>query len=269
MIVEFIGCDGAGKTTLSRMLCEHGIDGSRVVAMPGLLLDRMGLRRITHPTAVNVVQDVSGLPFLLGASGPQREFIALSGRMLARSALSTYDKVNGMRDIVRRVGMYRLARARASNRIVVSDEGTVLTAYLFVLTEVEFDSRELEQFVRLVPQPDMIVYVKAPVASLVRRAMTRPDPRRQHAGKDQSQVEQAIRRTVDVFDLVASTATLRDRVIVVENDNGDPARRERLVEEIAARLRVSLPVVATGKREPSRIRSAELGPDQLRPEPRP
>jgi len=269
MIVELIGCDGAGKTTLSRMLCGQGIGGSRVMAMPGLLLDRVVLRRITHPTAVNLVQDVSGLPFLLGTSRPQREFIALSGRMLARSALSTYDKVNGMRDILRRVGMYELARRRASDRIVLSDEGTVLTAYLFVLADVEFDSAELEHFVRLVPQPDLIVHVKAPVVSLVRRAMTRTDPRRQHVGKDPDRVERAIRRTVDVFDLVTATAPLRDRVIAVENDDSDHARRERLVEEIAARLRVSLPVVATGKREPSRIRSVELGPDKLRSEPRP
>lgn len=239
MIVEFIGCDGAGKTTLSQMLRERGIVGSHVAAMPDLLLDRVGLRRITHPTAINVVQEVGGLPFLLRGHTRQREFVSFARRMLNRYAPSTYDRLNGMRGIVRRVGMYELARSRASNRVILSDEGTVLTAYVFALTDVELDPSDVERFVWLVPRPDAIVYVKAPVASLVRRAMSRPTRRRQHAGKDQAHVERTIRRTVDVFDRVAEAVPLRDRVLVVENDDGDPIRMRRLVEYIATELHVS------------------------------
>jgi len=239
VIVEFIGCDGAGKTTLSRMLCERGIPGSCVATMPDLLLDRPGLRRITHPTAINVVQEMSGLPFFLGAYRRRSEFIAFSGRMLARYAPSTFDKLNGMRGIVRRVGMYEFATSRASDRIVLSDEGTVLTAYLFALTEVELDYAHLDRFARLVPKPDRIVYVRAPVSSLVRRAMSRTDTRRQHVGRGRAQVERTIRRTVDVFDLIAAAPSLRDRVLVVENDEGDAARRQRLIERIAALIRTS------------------------------
>lgn len=238
MIVEFIGCDGAGKTTLSRMLRERGIAGSHVAAMPDLLLDRAGLRRITHPTAINVLQEVGGLPFLLRGHRRQREFVSFARRMHIRYAPSRYDRWNGMRGILRRVGMYELARSRAPNRVVLSDEGTVLTAYLFALTDVELDPRDLERFAWLVPRPDTIVYVKAPVASLVQRAMSRPTRRRQHAGKDRAHVERTIRRTVDVFERVAEAVPLRDRVLVVENDDGDTIRMHRLLEHIAAELQV-------------------------------
>jgi thymidylate kinase len=132
--------------------------------------------------------------------------------------------------------MYELAVRRASNRIVLSDEGTVLSVYHFALTDRGFDPSELEDFARLVPLPDTIVYVKAPVAALVRRAASRPVQRRQHVGKGQDHVERTIRRTSEVFDLVATAASLRERVIVVENDDSDPARRQQLVEEIAGRL---------------------------------
>jgi thymidylate kinase len=236
MIVEFIGCDGAGKTTLSRMLCERGIPGSRVVAMPDLVRDRVGLRRITNRTAVNLVQDIGGFPSFVSGYRTHREYIAFARRMLARHEPSALHRINSLRGIVRRVGMYELATRRASDRIVLSDEGTVLSAYHLALTDVPFDSSELEEFARLVPRPDVIVYVRAPVASLVRRAASRPVRRRQHVGKARDQVERTIRRTTDVFDLLAAAPPLRDRVIVVENADRDPAQQQRLVDELAGRL---------------------------------
>jgi thymidylate kinase len=239
VIVEFIGCDGAGKSTLSRMLGEPGVLEGRAVAMADLLLDRRGLSGITHPTAMNVVQEVGGLPFLLRAYGRRRAYLAFARRMHARYAPTTYDRLNGMRGIARRVGMYELARSRAADRIVLSDEGTVLSAYLFALTDVELDRSDVERFAELVPRPDRIVYVKAPIASLVRRATTRPNRRRQHAGRPLSEVERTIRRTVDVFDLVAETSPLRDRVLVVENDDDDYERLHRRGAGLATELRLS------------------------------
>lgn len=239
MIVEFIGCDGSGKTTLSQMLCEHGIPGTRVVAMPDLLRDRAGLRWITHRTAVNVVQDAGGFPFYVAGFGRHRDYVAFARRMLARHASSPFDRLNGMRGIVRRVGMYELARRCAQDRIVLSDEGTVLSAYHLALSGRALDSSELQDFARLVPVPDVIVYVTAPVAALVQRATTRPVRRRQHAGKGSDEVERTIRRTTEVFDLLTETSTLKDRVIVVENDDGDPAQRQQVVEEIVRRMPIS------------------------------
>lgn len=239
MIVEFVGCDGAGKTTLSRMLCERGIPGSRVVAMPDLLLDRPGLRWITQRTAVNVVQDLGGFPFFVDGRRRHREYVAFARRMLARHEPSTLDRLNSMRGIVRRVGMYELANRRAANEIVLSDEGTVLSAYHLALTSTTFDEAELQEFARLVPRPGLIVYVKAPLASLVRRAASRPVQRRQHAGMAPDQIEQTIRRTANVFDLVAAAPPLRERVLVVENADSDPGNRQELVDEIARRLGVA------------------------------
>jgi hypothetical protein len=241
MIVEFIGCAGAGKTTLRRIMCENGSAGNRLVAMADLLLDRAVLCRITHPTAVNVVQEIGGLPFFVGAWRREHDYVGFASRMLARHAPSTFHKLNGMRGVVRKVGMYHLARARAPDRIVLSDEGTVLTAYdLFVTTDVDFGGPELEQFARLVPLPDAIVYVKAPIASLVERATSRPDPRRQHVGKQAAAVERNIRRTVELFDRLVTTAPLKGRVVVVDNDDSGPARRQRLAADIEASLRASI-----------------------------
>ncbi len=95
-----MGCAGAGKTTLRRLLCERGIAGCPVVAMPDLMLDSALLGRIAHPTAINVVQEIGGFPFFLGAWRRERDFLAFARRMLFRRGVTTYDRLNGLRGIV-------------------------------------------------------------------------------------------------------------------------------------------------------------------------
>lgn len=256
MIVELIGCAGAGKTTLRRMICERGIEGNRVLAMPDLILDRAFLHRVSHPTVANIFQEIGGLPYFLGALRRERNFVAFAHHMLGQ-ACSTYDRLNGMRGIVRKVGMYHLARAHAEEKIVLSDEGTLLSAYnLFVMTGVDFRHGELELFARLVPLPDLVVYVRAPVASVVGRARSRPDPRRQHLGRDAAAVELDVRRTIDLFDLLVSTTPLRDRVTIVENGDLDREGKGRLAREIADWVQAS---VSAGMRPVPSASGSPLG----------
>lgn len=238
MIVEFIGCAGAGKTTLRNLICEQGVHDHDVVAMPDLLLQRPLLRRVTHPTAANVVQELGGLPFLLHALPGERPFLAFARRTLWRDATSSFDKLNGMRGVARKVGMFHLARTRARHAVVLSDEGTLLSSYnLFVATKEDFGRAELDRFAQLVPMPDHVVYVRAPVESLVERARTRPDPRRQHVGQSAAAIEADVRRTVRLFDLLVEAPPLTGRVSMVESRDLDREGRIRLASEVAEQLR--------------------------------
>jgi hypothetical protein len=240
MIVELIGCAGAGKTTLRRILCEDGLPGRRVVAMPDLVRARPLLRHVEHPTAVNVMQEVAGLPYLLGSWGEERAFIAFAREMLRRPSVSTFERLNGLRGIGRKLGMFELATRRARGMVVLSDEGTVLSAYnLLVATNAELDGPDVERFLALVPLPDEVVYVRAPVSTLVERATARPDPRRQHIGRSRPEIERDVGRTVELFDVVARSPRLEGRVLVVENDDAALADRRRLAATIADWLEAS------------------------------
>ena len=62
MIVEFIGCSGAGKTTLVTDLIAQQPTEGRVVRSFDLVMDRRGLRRVEDPMAVNLAADVIAFP---------------------------------------------------------------------------------------------------------------------------------------------------------------------------------------------------------------
>lgn len=235
MIVEFIGCSGSGKTTLiDRLKGRIGADGP-LVSATDLVLDRPGRRWITHPTARNLVADVTVLPSFLRGPARDRDFMRFASERIRRHAPSAFAKANYLREVLRDVGKHELAERSSSGRTVLVDEGAVLTAYhLFVYSRAPFDRTDLERFARLVPMPDRIVYVTAPLEVLVDRAMRRPDRRRELASGRRDEVEASISRAVAVFDGLVATPQIGPRTLTVDNADGSPAERDDVIARIAA-----------------------------------
>ena len=235
MIVEFIGATGAGKTTLARRIVQRGVPARRVRMATDLVTDRLGRRWIRNPHAINLLADVSGLPSFIGSS--DRDFVRFASERLWHHAPSTFAKANYLRNIVRKVGMYEMARNADPGTAFLVDEGTILTAYqLFVYSDAPFTQDDLERFVRLVPMPDVIVHVKAPTDVLLRRAMSRPDRRRELKGSGAPEVERLIARAVELFDRLEETEPIRGRLLTVEIADDSPERLDAAVREIAGSL---------------------------------
>jgi thymidylate kinase len=242
MIVEFIGATGAGKTSLARGLVRRGVPARRVRMATDLVTDRLGRRSITDPHAINLLADVSALPWLVRAFGRDRDFLRFAADRLWHHAPSTFAKVNYLRNVVRKLGMHEMAGRADPGTTYLFDEGTILMAYqLFVYSDAPFTRDDLERFVRLVPLPDRIVHVKAPTDLLLERASSRPDRRRELAGKDEREVELRIVRAVELFDALAEAAPIRDRLLTVELEAGSPERMEAAVREIAGWLATAEP----------------------------
>jgi thymidylate kinase len=229
VIVEFIGASGAGKTTLARMLM-----GSDEVAGPvkldvDLVTDRLGRRWIDDPRAVNLLTDVTVFPSFLRTLRRNQEFVRFAFDRLTRHAPSRFAKVNYPREVARNVGKLEWARRAAGDATVLIDEGPVLTAYhLFVYSDAPFGDADLRRFARLVPLPDRIVYVRAPLDVLVDRAMRRPDRRRELATDDRGELKARISRAQEVFDALAGAPRLRDRLLIVDNADESEDAVERL-----------------------------------------
>lgn len=237
MILEFIGPTGAGKTSLARGLVERAPSARHVRMATDLVTDRFGRRWIDDPHAVNLLADVSAIPPFLGSLRDHRDFVAFAYDRLKRYAPSTFAKANYLRNVVRKIGVYEMARRANPQTAFLADEGTLLIAYqLFVYSDAPFTAADLERFARLVPIPDLVVHVKAPTDVLVRRAMTRPDPRRELRTGDPREVERLISRAADVFDGLAATGPVRERVITVELPDDSPERLEAALQEIEGSL---------------------------------
>lgn len=237
MIVEFVGCTGAGKTTLMRAVQGCASSPSSVTTAWDLVMDRPGRRRITNPHAINLMADATALTPFFGGLRQNGDFVRFALRRLFSQAPSLFARLNYARNVVRRVGMHELARQATEGRTVLVDEGTALIAYqLFVYSRAPHTASEIEQFANLVPLPDRVIHVKAPTSVLVERALKRPDRRRELKGTDAKQLRRLIERADAVFDAVTSTRAIRDRVIVVHNPDTAMQQQRRIARHITASL---------------------------------
>jgi thymidylate kinase len=237
MIVEFIGATGAGKTTLARGLVNRGIPAHRVRMATELVTDRLGRRWIGDPHAINLLADVSALPSFIRSFGRDRDFVRFAFDRLWQHAPSAFAKINYLRNIVRKLGMHEMTRKADPDTAFLVDEGTILMAYqLFVYSDAPFTQVDLERFVQLVPLPDVVVHVKAPTDVLLRRAMTRPDHRRELAGKDAREVERRIASAVELFDALAEIGPIRERLLTVEIADDSPDRVKAAIREVAGSI---------------------------------
>lgn len=238
MIVEFIGSTGAGKTTLLTEVHQRLPPEMRAVSQPELAQDALGWNRVTNPTVKNLIQDMAGLPYFLASAYRNRAFLGLCLRSLAPKRGHRLSSANYLRSIVRRIGMYELSMRHQLRhqfaQIILVDEGTVLSAHLlFVYGESACDPDDIERFARLVPLPDLIVYVRTPVDTLVRRALSRSDVRREMRAQSPAVVTEYISRAVTVFDRLVEVERIRERLLVMTNEDasefGPSIIAERLV----------------------------------------
>jgi thymidylate kinase len=224
MIVEFIGCSGAGKTTLAHAVRARAAPDRPARMALDLVMDRPGRRWIRQPQLVNLAADVAVSPSFL--TGGQGALLRFADDRLRRYAPSAFARLNYLVNVERRVGTQLLARRRANGATILSDEGALLLAYqLFVYAEGPYGRADLERFVELVPMPDRVVYVRAPFDVLVDRSMARPDRRRELAAADRVQVERWTLRAHALFEALIAVPAVAERLLVV--DNGDLTTEER------------------------------------------
>lgn len=237
MIVEFIGSTGSGKTRL--IAAVHGLleESEDVVRSSQLMLGGVGLSRVEHATVRNIVEDLNGLAEFPRLESGERAFLTYAAKRLAARRPLTLQTMNYLRSAIRVVGVLSIASRRGGKRIVLVDEGTVLSAYgLLVYGSSSPSANELARFADIVPLPDLIIYVRAPLDDLLRRTAARPDRPRELRGGDPSLVSSRLERAITVFDQLVSLGPIRDRVVEVENAGNEADKWTALVDRVGGAI---------------------------------
>jgi deoxyadenosine/deoxycytidine kinase len=234
MIVEFVGSTGAGKTTLISEVQRRLTEVTKVDTAFDLVADMLGLQRVANPTLQNLTCDLIGFPFFIRSLYRHKAFILFTLKILAGQANFTFFTISYLRSIARKIGTYEIIRRYKNDRIILVDEGTVLAAHnLFVYNSTVYSSAAIAQFASLVPLPELIVYVKAPLNSLVQRSLQRGDPPREMRSKNPELVKRYVGRAGKMFEQLVETKEIRNRVLMVENPTCTDNERSRVVDQIA------------------------------------
>lgn len=246
MIVEFIGCTGAGKTTLIREVRRQLGQQAPVASSFEVVAARVGLGHITHPTVQNLIQEAIALPFFLGTGFKHPAFLRFVLQMMARQGRFNFYTFNYLRSIERTLGVYAFTRqidsaatqsAKSPPSFIFVDEGTIVPAHnIFVYNDIHYSAEEINRYAELAPLPDRIVYVRAPIESLLQRTLQRPDPPREMRGQNAATIEKYVRRADAMFEQLVGADRIQNRLLTVDTPEMDGEAYRVMVRGIVEHL---------------------------------
>ena len=221
MIVEITGCSGSGKSTLLKEILRQCAErGLPVATAEDVALPRLPRAIRRHPTLQNLALDLRGVGETITLRR-DRDFLAFAMSVIRRDTDRAVTALSACRGVLRKLGVHSvLAREANGWKAVLVDEGTIHSAH-YVLVHVNHPPRreDVEAFCRLVPMPDLVVHVVAPLETVLARTFARSDPPLRRRSKEE--MERFIRHAYTMFDLLMSQDTLSRKTLRVECDDDD------------------------------------------------
>ncbi len=233
MIVEFTGCTGAGKTTLLSEVQSRLSETLDVTTSFDLIASPFGLGRVTNRSFRHVILELAVLPVFLRSWRKNKAVISYALRILVKQKNHPFFALNNLRAVVRKIGVYEKIRLMNPEQIVMVDEGSVHLAHkLFVFNTSTYSPEVLEKFAALIPLPDVVVYVRVPTETLIRRTLERSDPPRE-IRKNRAQAEEYIRKAVDMFETISMALNVKGRLLTVDLPGSGQKALDAAADQVA------------------------------------
>lgn len=232
MQIELIGCTSAGKSILIRKILhachEQGID---IFLGTDFVLKQVRLNWIKNHLLRTLLMDLAALSACLVTWRRNVKFYLFATRHLLWSPIALFEKINLLRNALKKIGIFEIIRFRSANQqVILVDEGVLQAAHnLFVHVSIEVDMEHLYTFARLVPLPDVVVYLRQPEGLLIDRTMKRGHKRI----PDHSYVKvvRFVKQAVATFDKLVQCPVVENKLLIVgdgenvieaTNDKDDP-----------------------------------------------
>lgn len=221
MQIEIIGCTSAGKSSLAGGILAAGRGRSVRTSMADeYVLEQWRLQWLKSRLARTLVMDVLSLLACIATWRNNCAFLRLTLAMVRRLPVGSFQKANLARNVAKKVGIHEMIRRYSSGEdVVLVDEGTLQSAhYLFVHVSTAAVAEDVASFAKLVPLPDVAVYVTQGERVLVERTLQRGHARLRDPSRET--VELFVKRAVAAFDGMWREAVLSGRMALVERGDG-------------------------------------------------
>lgn len=217
MLVEFTGCTGAGKSTLVRRVRETLFElGIETVSSTELVAQRFGLKAVGSPTVENILFDFLVFPQVILSLKRNFKFFVFALQILSRKPASIIGALNYFRSVMRKIGVHELIRRKEYHeQIIIVDEGTIHAAHnLFVYSNCTIIDCDARKFLYLIPLPDLVICVSAPVEIILERTLNRKDPPVKNTSKHSMKIY--IERALKVFRIISLDKLVREKLFSAE-----------------------------------------------------
>lgn len=218
MQIELVGCTSAGKSTLAEKLTDAaGAQGVGLLHADEFALNQIGVGHLRKRSLRAVVTHLVAFWGCTIRGWRHREFILFAYRQLRHAHVSTWQRWNQLRKVLKQLGRYESIRsARRCQKPVLVDEGTLHAAHnLFVHVGYEFDESHLREFAERVPLPDVVIYVRQHEDVLVKRTLKRGHPRISKPTDDT--IAQFVHQATLAFEQLSEHERIAPRMIVVQD----------------------------------------------------
>ncbi len=179
LFVEFVGCSGAGKTTLRRSVYSRLLgEGVYVYSPLELFLGRFLGSRISSDALENVILDILVFPAFLSSMRSYKEFFFIAKDAIWARTYNYGRRILLLRSVVRKIGLSHFIKCRnRRGEVVLVDEGPIHIAHIIYINGEKHDVPiDYDMFVGLAPKPDLVVYVDTKLEVMLSRAHDRGDP---------------------------------------------------------------------------------------------
>jgi len=179
MRIEFVGCSGAGKTTLiERLTADLRRSGRPARCSTTWLAELLHTSWIRSISLRNLCHTVCLAPWLLEAIPRIWPFFAFGLGYIIRNGDSSLSIAQRTIAFVRQCATDAfLTCLDRHGEVILIDEGLVSAAQNVLVHIKRPPSGEaIRAYAQLVPQPDLVIHIDPPLTSALRRCRSRPDP---------------------------------------------------------------------------------------------
>ncbi len=234
MIAEFMGCTGAGKTTLAVGVVQ------RLRAEGRLVRDHCKVRSSVLVSLGNAIRTPFHLLPILPVWPRYERYLRVMWMVPRDGAPGPFWTALRACAVIRILGGHALRLRSTSRAICVVDEGVLGTVHLAFAGSGPLSASKIELFVAAIPLPDVVVWVDAPLDALVDRIVARPDRPRELSRGTGEELRIRLASVQAVFRTLAEAPRAGGRVLHAWNPPSSPVQREAVIDRVAGALRTRL-----------------------------